>query len=433
MSITINGATNTLTAASGLTIAGNTAVTGTLSATVQITTSSTADASTSVFAGNSASMAVAGGLAVAKAIACGSQISGTTLVATNALGGLALTNATYGNIVSTNTLYVDTTAGDINIRPGGVSVGSFSSTGLAVIGTLSSTGVITATLGISSGSDYRLTGAANGMYNSAVTDGSVYVYSDGGAGTGAVFYGSTHATKAGTIELKAATAVRATLSSTALTLGTGVNLNIKRAQAILADGTDGYLVYGSSTTSTTGATLVMYGETHVGTPNEAQFRVNNTTKMTVATSAVTLAAGVNLVMASGQGIDFSATGNGNGTNIVEVLSDYEEGDFVPNLNAFTVTGTYTVTGKYMKVGRQVTVLIKLVVDTGTIACVAGTSYFGLLPFTCGSISSAIGGVVDEATFIPLAGAYVPAGFTQLYPSAWAADANTRVISASYFV
>lgn len=42
MSLTINGATNTLTAASGLTIAGNTAVTGTLSATGKISTSSSA-------------------------------------------------------------------------------------------------------------------------------------------------------------------------------------------------------------------------------------------------------------------------------------------------------------------------------------------------------------------------------------------------------
>jgi hypothetical protein len=47
----------------------------------------------------------------------------------------------------------------------------------------------------------------------------------------------------------------------------------------------------------------MHGQTHATTPNEAQFRVNNTTKMTVATSAVTLAAGVNLVMASGQYIE----------------------------------------------------------------------------------------------------------------------------------
>ena len=42
MSITVNGATNTITAASGLAIAGNTAVTGTLSATGKISTSSSA-------------------------------------------------------------------------------------------------------------------------------------------------------------------------------------------------------------------------------------------------------------------------------------------------------------------------------------------------------------------------------------------------------
>ena len=35
----------------------------------------------------------------------------------------------------------------------------------------------------------------------------------------------------------------------------------------------------------------------------------------------------NLIMASGNGIDFSATGDGSGTMSSELLDDYEEGRF----------------------------------------------------------------------------------------------------------
>jgi hypothetical protein len=69
----------------------------------------------------------------------------------------------------------------------------------------------------------------------------------------------------------------------------------------------------------------------------------------------------NIVMASGKGIDFSATSNGSGTTSSELLNDYEEGTWTPTFTAST-SGTITVNttagyseARYTKIGRQVIV------------------------------------------------------------------------------
>jgi hypothetical protein len=93
---------------------------------------------------------------------------------------------------------------------------------------------------------------------------------------------------------------------------------------------------------------------------------------------VTLSTG-NLIVASGQGIDFSATSSGSGTMTSELLSDYEEGTFTPATTTITtVTGTPVYTGQYTKVGRQVFISIDM--TGGDISVVAGNSFFNL-PFT----------------------------------------------------
>ena len=55
-------------------------------------------------------------------------------------------------------------------------------------------------------------------------------------------------------------------------------------------------------------------------------------------------------MASGNGIDFSATGDGSGTDTSELLDDYEEGSWTPTITggAITASGAY-----YTKIGRVV--------------------------------------------------------------------------------
>ena len=65
----------------------------------------------------------------------------------------------------------------------------------------------------------------------------------------------------------------------------------------------------------------------------------------------------NLVLASGHGIDFSATGNSNGTMSNELLDDYEEGTFTPTISSgysYANTITYAQqSGFYTKIGNVV--------------------------------------------------------------------------------
>ena len=66
----------------------------------------------------------------------------------------------------------------------------------------------------------------------------------------------------------------------------------------------------------------------------------------------------NLKVASGHGIDFSATGDGSGTDSSELFDDYEEGSWTPDLHfgGHTTGITYSnVQGSYTKVGRVVTI------------------------------------------------------------------------------
>jgi hypothetical protein len=98
---------------------------------------------------------------------------------------------------------------------------------------------------------------------------------------------------------------------------------------------------------------------------------SGTEVMSIQHNNLNLSSG-NLVVASGQGIDFSATSNGSGTTTSELLNDYEEGTWTPSLtfNGGSSGMTYTVqSGKYTKVGRTVNVNCYIVLtnkgsDTG---------------------------------------------------------------------
>ena len=59
-------------------------------------------------------------------------------------------------------------------------------------------------------------------------------------------------------------------------------------------------------------------------------------------------------MASGHGIDFSATGDGAGTDSSELFDDYEEGTFTVGLNVGGVALTTDIQlGRYVKIGTLV--------------------------------------------------------------------------------
>lgn len=92
----------------------------------------------------------------------------------------------------------------------------------------------------------------------------------------------------------------------------------------------------------------------------------------------------NVIMASGKGIDFSAT---SGTGTSELFDDYEEGTFTPTLitdgTQFTsVTyDTLVTAGRYTKIGNVVHVQGSLRTDAVTVGSASGSVCVGNLPFT----------------------------------------------------
>tara|TARA_R110000868_G_scaffold357275_1_gene618723 strand:+ start:33 stop:605 length:573 start_codon:yes stop_codon:yes gene_type:complete len=128
---------------------------------------------------------------------------------------------------------------------------------------------------------------------------------------------------------------------------------------------------------------------------------NLTAGRAISATQLTLTTG-NLIVASGQGIDFSATSSGSGTMTSELLSDYEEGTWIPNQGSgLTVVGAFTSSGTYTKVGRQVTVTGNVAGAT-SIAGASGGVICTSLPFTVSGAhagSVGIGNVNQGSTLI----------------------------------
>jgi hypothetical protein len=107
---------------------------------------------------------------------------------------------------------------------------------------------------------------------------------------------------------------------------------------------------------------------------------NKTTDALSVGGNVVLGAG-NVVLASAQGIDFSATA-GSGTS--ELLNDYEEGTWSLTFGAHAnLTSVVSVSAQYTKVGRLVTVSGEV---TATVTLPVTLTYFALasLPFASGT-------------------------------------------------
>jgi hypothetical protein len=110
----------------------------------------------------------------------------------------------------------------------------------------------------------------------------------------------------------------------------------------------------------------------------------------ISATQMTLTTG-NLIVADGQGVDFSATP---GTGTSELLNDYEEGTWTPTLVGGTTAGTYsiaTTSARYTKIGRQVTVNARMVVTVTSAG--TGGAKFGGLPFAKSSAQFMTGSVL----------------------------------------
>jgi hypothetical protein len=133
-----------------------------------------------------------------------------------------------------------------------------------------------------------------------------------------------------------------------------------------------------------------------------------TTGRAISATQLTLTTG-NLIVANGQGVDFSATP---GTGTSELFSDYEEGTFTANLTAFTSSPTtpISLTARYTKVGRVVTVAFNFA-NVNTTGASGPLTVTGL-PYAAGAVNFGpcfmIGNGSAPATL------YLTAGSTQLF-------------------
>ena len=90
----------------------------------------------------------------------------------------------------------------------------------------------------------------------------------------------------------------------------------------------------------------------------------------------------NLSFASGQGIDFSATGDGSATMSNELLDDYERGTWVATDNSVAgLTFTQNAVAQYVKIGDLV--LFSFYISFPTTSSTAAVSIGGL-PYTVGT-------------------------------------------------
>ena len=111
---------------------------------------------------------------------------------------------------------------------------------------------------------------------------------------------------------------------------------------------------------------------------------NLTAGRAISATQLTLTTG-NLIVASGQGIDFSATP---GTGTSELLNDYEEGTWTPTYTATTTNPTMAYIaqfGSYTKVGRLVTCYFHLRTSSSSTGGGVGDLQISGLPFTSASI------------------------------------------------
>jgi hypothetical protein len=142
----------------------------------------------------------------------------------------------------------------------------------------------------------------------------------------------------------------------------------------------------------------------------------------ISATQLTLTTG-NLIVASGQGVDFSAT-SGAGTS--ELLNDYEEGTWTPTQGAgLVVTGDFSSSGTYTKIGRQVTVHGQLSGATN-IACTAGGVFTTGLPYAPAIVNSA------SATNSNAAGTILYVD-TTVYSVSAMPNAGSIYMTATYFV
>ena len=116
----------------------------------------------------------------------------------------------------------------------------------------------------------------------------------------------------------------------------------------------------------------------------------NATRLTIQHDGNVNIADGNLIVAAGHGIDFSANANSAGMSS-ELLDDYEEGTFTPEIFGLTVSSSY---GHYVKVGSLVTCVFYIDIGGKTYIGSGGgtTSLQIILPFNNSNVTAAYAGL-----------------------------------------
>lgn len=114
-----------------------------------------------------------------------------------------------------------------------------------------------------------------------------------------------------------------------------------------------------------------------------------TTRFTVESGGNVTIENGNLVLASGSGIDFSATADGSGTTTSELLDDYEEGTWTPTSKQGTLSNSSV--GAYIKVGNLCTITA-YVVGFSNLTSADAVEIQGL-PFASAASDAAVGAVM----------------------------------------
>ena len=207
-------------------------------------------------------------------------------------------------------------------------------------------------------------------------------------------------------------------------------------------GADGPIIDLQKNGSSVGAIGASGSETYVNSTSTLRFRVANNVKASLnsvgayypSTTNVSdlglnglrwrdLYLTGNVILASGAGIDFSAT---SGTGTSELFDDYEEGTWTPTGNGITFS---SASGFYAKVGRLVTCTFTVTFPTtasGSNAQVTG------LPFTASSNSAVALTGYSLDTSAAVNGATTFVYFGKLDGTAYKTNANlsAQVITGS---
>jgi len=131
------------------------------------------------------------------------------------------------------------------------------------------------------------------------------------------------------------------------------------------------------------------------------FETSGVEKLRITSGGDVSIADGNLVVASGHGIDFSATPNASGMTS-EVLDHYEEGTFTPIASAGYTSPTYDIqTGYYTRTGNllYVTGVLRLTggTATGSGVQIGGMPFTSANPIGSGSVMVSVSGATNTAS------------------------------------